>query len=174
MRCGTGAGLRRPRGCRHDKGPATEETLLSCPSALCPPGRIRTCDTRFRSSIYHRPGRGSPRVPLPCAGAVCRRRPWSLMSALDVSGRASASGRSSAAPPDGRLSDTRHTDQLAASCTKLAVQQTPTVCGEGGYGFVAALSILDHLLKGGDGPQLRGERVSALSDGYSDVQSVRP
>jgi hypothetical protein len=36
----------------HDEGPAWEETLLSWPF-LCAPGRIRTCDTRFRRAVLY-------------------------------------------------------------------------------------------------------------------------
>lgn len=42
--------------------------------------------SRFRSSISSRCGRGLPCAPMPRVTADCRRRPWSLMSALDVSG----------------------------------------------------------------------------------------
>ncbi len=64
----------------------------------CAPGRIRTCDTRFRSSIYARPWSRRRLVRRsPGCAAVCRRLA-SLMSALDVTGTASELGR----PPTDR------------------------------------------------------------------------
>lgn len=47
-------------GPEHDEGPAWEETLLSWPFS-CAPGRIRTCDTRFRRAVLY---------PLSYEGAV--------------------------------------------------------------------------------------------------------
>lgn len=72
--------------------------------------RRRAGDHRFRSSIYARVGRGSPREPVPHAAAVCCRRPGSLMSAVDVSGTGRASGRPPTAPRASRPSATRHAD----------------------------------------------------------------
>jgi hypothetical protein len=56
---------------------------LTC-YASCAPGRIRTCDTRFGSSIPTCLGCGRRLVGLPDGVAGVRPRPVLLMSAVDV------------------------------------------------------------------------------------------
>jgi len=86
----TGVDVRRRCG-----GPRT--MIGPGPFGWCP-GRIRTCDTRFRSSIRARPWGRRRLVRRSCGGAAVCRRPASLMSALDVNGTAPELGR----PPKDR------------------------------------------------------------------------
>jgi hypothetical protein len=91
------------------------------------PGRVRACDTRFRSSIRPRPGRGPPRVPVLRLAAVCCLRPGALMSALDVSGTVQARGRPPETRPVGRPSTTRHTDWYTSIASGRSAGQLPPV-----------------------------------------------
>ncbi|MFD5696839.1 recombinase family protein [Streptomyces lasiicapitis] len=76
-------------GGRYAQGPATTPVAGPCPSAsrtdaVRAPGRIRTCDTRFRSSWSPRVRVVLPRLALPCRAAYgCCCVP-SLMSVVDV------------------------------------------------------------------------------------------